>query len=104
MSEISGHLPRKIRPLPGCLSASLQRCGKASCRCGRGDLHGPYWSRFWREGGRRRREHVRAQDLEQVRAAVALWRRLHPPARTLRAQLGELGRAFRALQPVEDGR
>ncbi|WP_346293319.1 DUF6788 family protein [Sphaerothrix gracilis] len=26
------------------------KCGKANCKCAAGDLHGPYWYEFWREG------------------------------------------------------
>ena len=97
MTAHSGRWPRKIEPLPGCLSAAYQRCGKAACRCARGELHGPYWSRFWREDGRRRRQYVRDVDLDQVRAGIAAWRRLHPPARSTRDVLGELRRLFRQL-------
>jgi hypothetical protein len=102
VSEAICHSPRKIEPLPGCLSATRQRCGKTACRCARGELHGPYWSRFWREGGRRRRQYVRAADLERVRDGIAAWRRLHPPARTARSLLGELGRLFRQLDAARD--
>jgi hypothetical protein len=28
------------------------RCGKGSCRCARGDLHGPYWYSYTRIKGR----------------------------------------------------
>jgi hypothetical protein len=28
------------------------RCGKPGCRCERGQLHGPYWYRYQRVGGR----------------------------------------------------
>lgn len=106
MMATSDHSPRKIKPqikpLAGSLSATRQRCGKPACRCARGVLHGPYWSRFWREGGKRRRQYVRAADLERVRAGIAEWRRLHPPARTTRSLLGELGRLFRRLNAIED--
>jgi hypothetical protein len=30
----------------------LVKCGKASCRCAQGQLHGPYWYRYQRVGGR----------------------------------------------------
>jgi hypothetical protein len=46
----------------------------------------------WREGGRQRRRYVRAQDAEDVRAALAAWRRLHPPARSTRDLLADLRR------------
>jgi hypothetical protein len=94
----SVRLPRKIEPLPGCLSATYQRCGKAVCRCTEGQKHGPYWSRFWRERGRRRRQYVRHADLEHVRAGIAAWRRLHPPARSARDAISEIRRLLAELK------
>ena len=100
MTAQFGRSSRKIEPLPGCLSAAYQRCGKAGCRCARGERHGPYWSRFWREGGRRRRQYVRDVDLARVRAGIEAWRRLHPPARSTRDVLKELRRLFRQLDAM----
>src|SRR5437764_14682289 len=77
----------KIGPLPGVLLANGVRCGKPSCRCARGELHGPYLYRRWREGGRQRRQYVRPADLERVRAALTEWKRLHPPVYRVRQQL-----------------
>jgi len=34
-----------------------------------GRTYGPYWFRFWREGGRLRKAYVRAADLESIRTA-----------------------------------
>ncbi len=98
----SGRSPRKIEPLPGSLGVIYQRCGKPTCRCARGERHGPYWSRFWREGGRRRRAYVRPLDLARVRAGIDAWRRLHPPARSARDLLAELRRLLRQLETGED--
>ena len=80
----------EVEPLPGSLHAEWRTCGKPTCRCGRGDPHGPYWSRRWREGGRQRRRYVRPAELERVRAGLAEWRRLHPPARSARDGLAAL--------------
>ena len=93
----NGHMFHRfeaIEPLPGSLHVEFKRCGKPSCRCARGELHGPYWTRRWREGGRQRREQVRPEDLERVRDGLDEWRRLHPPARAAR----EARRALRWLQ------
>jgi hypothetical protein len=87
----------KITALPGVLLANSVRCGKSTCRCARGELHGPYWYRRWREGGRQRRQYVTAADTERVRAALAEWRRLHPPTYAVRQQLAELRRLVRQL-------
>ncbi len=38
-----------------------------------GKLCGPYWYRFWREGGRIRKAYVRPEQLEDVRAGCMRW-------------------------------
>jgi hypothetical protein len=55
-------------PLPGVVRPQWVCCGRQSCRCARGELHGPYHYRFWREGGRLRKAYVRPAQLEEVRA------------------------------------
>jgi hypothetical protein len=48
------------------------RCGKASCRCADGELHGPYWYEYWSEAGKTRSRYVgkalSAADLEYSEA------------------------------------
>src|SRR5215216_724679 len=44
------------------------RCGRSNCRCARGELHGPYWYLYWREGTVQRRRYVRPTELPAVRA------------------------------------
>jgi hypothetical protein len=75
-----GHLPteradRKMKScetlpktLPGTVCVQWLRCGRKNCRCARGEYHGPYHYRLWRENGRRRKAYVMPQELEQVRA------------------------------------
>ena len=87
----------KIEPLPGVLLANPVRCGKPACRCARGELHGPYLYRRWREGGRQRRRYVRPAEVGRVEAALAEWRRLHPPAYAMRQQLAALRRLLKQL-------
>ena len=86
-----------MAPLPGSLQVAWKRCGKPTSRCTEGRGPGPYASRRWREGGRQRREYVKAADAEQVRAALEEWRRLHPPAYQARQELAELRRLLRLL-------
>lgn len=33
-------------------------CGTATCRCAKGDLHGPYWYAYWREDKRLRSKYI----------------------------------------------
>jgi hypothetical protein len=91
------HKAAAVEPLPGSLHAAWVRCGTAGCRCARGALHGAYWRRQWREGGRTRREYVKQADVEQVQAGLAAWREQHPPASALRQELAALRRLMRLL-------
>lgn len=90
----------KTEPPPsrvGSLHAVYVRCGKASCRCARGELHGPYWRQQWREGGRTQRRYVRQADAARLQAELEVWRVEHPSLGSLRQQLTELRRLARLL-------
>jgi hypothetical protein len=63
------------KTLPGAVCQQWVRCGRPGCRCARGGLHGPYLYRFWREGGRLRKEYVRRPDVGRVRAQCQARRR-----------------------------
>lgn len=66
---------KSIAPaLPGAVCERYMRCGKAQCKCARGDLHGPYYVRRWRDGTRHHTAYVRPRDLAAVRQACARWR------------------------------
>ena len=86
-----------VAPLPGSLHAEYARCGKPTCRCAGGDRHGPYWRRFWREGGRTRSQYVRQVDVPAVAAACARYREVHPSGRAFRRQLGNFARRADAV-------
>jgi len=57
-------------PLPknsaGSLHLEFKRCGRPSCRCRLGFLHGPYIYRHWRERGLQRKAYVPMQRLAEV--------------------------------------
>jgi hypothetical protein len=55
------------KTLPGVVCQQMVRCGKLGCKCQRGILHGPYFYRFWREGGRLRKQYVPRPQLQLVR-------------------------------------
>ena len=69
---------RKAVPkmLAGAVIPQYVRCGKATCRCARGELHGPYLYRKWREGSRQRKAYVKPQDVAAVQAACRAEREL----------------------------
>lgn len=36
----------------------LVRCGKESCQCRNGKLHGPYWYAYWAENGKTKSQYI----------------------------------------------
>jgi hypothetical protein len=52
----------------------MVRCGKPSCKCARGELHGPYFYRFRRTGRRLRKTYVRKSKAAAVKAACDNYR------------------------------
>jgi hypothetical protein len=53
-----GHHPREHTAGHKSYRSEMVRCGKKSCRCARGELHGPYWYAYWSEGGKTKSEYV----------------------------------------------
>ena len=37
------------------------KCGKKNCKCAAGELHGPYWYAYWREGGKVKSRYIGKQ-------------------------------------------
>lgn len=63
--------------LPGSLVQEYRVCGKPSCRCRqKGMKHGPYWRRYWAEGGKVHAVTVKPADVGAVRAAIAAWKQV----------------------------
>jgi len=70
-----------VLPLPGSGQARWVRCGTSACHCAKGGRHGPYFRRFWREGGRTRSTYVPLAEVPDVVAACARHAQLHPSRR-----------------------
>lgn len=82
-TENSKPLP-KIPPagmLNGAVCAQYKRCGKANCKCARGELHGPYFYRFQWHEGKVIKEYVPLSQVKEVRAACARYRALQDQLR-----------------------
>lgn len=54
----------------GSLQTQRVRCGKAICKCARGELHEGYHYFFWRIAGRQMKWYVRREDVAAVRAVI----------------------------------
>ena len=87
-----GGLSPKTAPLPGSLQPEWKRCGKPGCRCARGELHGPYFYRYWYEAGRRHKAYVPRDRVAEVAAGLVRWQELHPRVWSIRQRLAELRR------------
>jgi Family of unknown function (DUF6788) len=79
------------------------RCGKAVCRCQRGELHGPYAFLYWRDAqGKQRRCYVRQADVAAVEQLVTQRRAADRAARRraveAAADLRQLRRWLRELE------
>lgn len=81
----------RVFPKMGSLHLDWVTCGKLTCRCARGILHGPYVVRRWREGGRQRKAYVPMRDLPRVLAAIE-------GQRARRAQPGQARKLLKELR------
>jgi hypothetical protein len=60
--------------LPGSLSLTHRRCGKANCHCARGEGH-PVWTLTFMVAGKKRVERIPEDWVEEVRKRVQAGRR-----------------------------
>ncbi len=62
-------------PIPkmamGSILSQWKRCGRATCHCTHGALHGPYFYQVWYEGGLLRKRYIRLAAAASMRAACA---------------------------------
>jgi hypothetical protein len=70
-AALAGGLGDVQAVLPGVLRRQERRCGRAGCRCGRGELHGPYLYLVLSQAGRGRSIYVPGELAEVVDARVA---------------------------------
>jgi hypothetical protein len=90
-------LSPKITALPGAVCAEYVRCRRSNCKCTKGELHGPYYRRFWYVGGIRYKEYVRKRDLKAVLAACLAYKQ---EQRAQRIKLGEFMNRWRELRAL----
>ena len=97
-SETRKPLPKTERGvvLDGALCAQYKRCGKPTCRCARGDLHGPYFYRFRWRAGRAVKSYVPLSQVEAVRSACVRYRAERAEVRAGDAHLRRMLAAIKA--------
>lgn len=88
--------------LPGTVCKQWRTCGKACCKCQRGELHGPYYYRFWREQGRLCKQYIPLSQVEAVRELCGQRQQWEEGVRQERKQGGQQWRQLRDyLREVE---
>lgn len=100
----SANLSTKIEPLSGAIDARFLRCGKANCKCAKGDLHGPYYVRRWREYGKRYSKYVKKSDVSATFQAVFEYRKSRQETREMVRSINEAGNTLlRAMREMLRG-
>jgi len=86
-----------LNPLPGSLRKRHMRCGKGSCRCRSGALHGPYYYfEPSRQHGKWR--YIPKERLSEVRQGIEDWKKQREIDEMLRAYAAQLDAALKALR------
>ena len=75
-ARLAHQAPALEAAIRGSLLTQRRRCGKPSCRCTRGELHGPYTYLAVRTGGRNRLVYIPDELAETVRSRVAMTTRI----------------------------
>jgi hypothetical protein len=78
-----------IKMLPGYVATARVRCGKANCRCARGERHVAHYHVTYYSGVRSRK-YVRRDQLSEVLAACKAHRKLQAQLRAGRVEYKEL--------------
>ncbi len=87
----------RLNPLPGSLRKRHIRCGKRSCRCRTGTLHGPYYYfEPSRQHGKWR--YVSRERLAEVKKGVADWKKQQEIDEMLQTYAAQLDATLKAIQ------
>jgi hypothetical protein len=87
----------KLNPLPGSLRKRHMRCGKRSCRCRTGALHGPYYYfEPSRQHGKWR--YVSSERLVEVKKGIADWKKQQEIDEMLQTCASRLDAVLKTLQ------
>jgi len=83
---------KTTKPLPNTLPGAV--C--AQWRERGGTRYGPYYFRFWREGGRLHKEYIKREDVDAVREACVRHREEQQERRRNHAELMQMLRQYKA--------
>jgi len=66
LEVIDGKLPQQepsTQPEQVTWRLEKVKCGKKGCKCGRGELHGPYFYKYFRQNGKMKSQYVKKADV-----------------------------------------
>ena len=101
LKKSGGVLPKilEMATHTGSLHAQRVRCGKANCKCARGQLHEGYYYFFWSNSSGAFKRYVRRADVPAVRAVIERRRQSEAAFRSeLRQAQAELWRLLKSLR------
>lgn len=75
-ARLARRVPDVEATLRGSLQSQSRRCGKESCRCAEGELHGPYVYLSVRAGARSRLLYIPAEAAQEVERCVEVTGRI----------------------------
>jgi hypothetical protein len=88
---------RSLNPLPGSLRKRRMRCGKQSCRCKAGFLHGPYYYfEPSRQHGKWR--YVSKMRLAEVKRGISDWKKQQDIDKAMQALSERLETVLKEIQ------
>ncbi len=91
------------RSLPGVVCRQMVRCGNVNCRCRKGELHGPYFYRFWWEDGRLHKKYVPLSQVQLVKELCDRRQREQREAKAARQLAGEMTDSLKLVEKTIHG-
>lgn len=73
-------------------------CGKIGCRCTKGEKHGPYYYRIWRDGLHVRKIYIKEADLQEIKEACMSYKFARKLLRDYEAKQADIIGNIRRLQ------
>jgi len=90
-----GRALQELAPYPN-LRREYRKCGKPNCHCARGQLHGPYWYAYYKQGGKTKAIYFGKNPPELPEDAIskAEYRKFAKAARELRRRREAIWKAL----------
>ncbi len=92
-SKTENPLPKTM---PGSVHQQYVRCGKATCKCARGELHGAYYYHFVRTAGKLTKRYLKPHEVEQMQTACLARREVEKTQRARSCETWQLIREMNA--------